>query len=134
MADDMLQDYPVDELLDAMIPVYQKHLTKGEVSALIAFYSAPTGQAIVEKLPVITTESTQATTAVMQKIVTRAIQRVQEALEEESKQDQAKTAEASPAELASSAFGFVPPVRCRRLWLSPFCGFVAQHSPAHRAT
>lgn len=90
MADDMLQDYPVDELLDAMIPVYQEHLTKGEVSALIAFYSAPTGQAIVEKLPIITTESTQATTAVMQKIVTKTIQRVQEELEEESKQGQAK--------------------------------------------
>jgi len=90
MADDMLKDYPVDEMIDSVIPVYQKHLTKGEVTALIAFYSGPTGQAIVAKLPTITTESAQASTAVVQKILARAIQSVQEAIAEELKEDQAK--------------------------------------------
>lgn len=90
MADNMLKDYPVDEMIDSMLPVYQKHLTKGEVAALIAFYSGPTGQSIVAKLPVITTESAQASAVVVQKILAKAMQSVQEAMMEELQQDQAK--------------------------------------------
>jgi hypothetical protein len=90
MADDILKDYPSEEMLDAMIPVYQKHLTKGEAAALISFYSSPTGQTIVQKLPVITTESAQATSGVAQKMLASAVQRVQEAMAQELKEDEGK--------------------------------------------
>lgn len=80
MADDILKDYPVDEAIDVTIPVYQKNLTKGEVDALIAFYSSPTGQAILKKLPAITAEATQATTGIMQRMMAKIMQRVQDEL------------------------------------------------------
>ena len=42
--DDMLQGMSWDEMPDAMAPVYQKHLSKGDIDVMVAFYSAPTGQ------------------------------------------------------------------------------------------
>ena len=57
--DDMMKDMPWDQMLDAMIPAYQKHFTKGDFNALIAFYSTPTGQKILRELPAITTEAMQ---------------------------------------------------------------------------
>src|ERR1700739_2092538 len=38
MMDDMMKSFPWNEMLDAMVPVYQKHLTKGDVDALVVFY------------------------------------------------------------------------------------------------
>ena len=42
MSDEMLKSFPMEELLQAMVPVYQKHFTKGDIEALVAFYSGPT--------------------------------------------------------------------------------------------
>ncbi len=43
-----------------MVPVYEKHLTKGEVDALVAFYSDPKGQKILNEMPAMTSEAMQA--------------------------------------------------------------------------
>jgi uncharacterized protein len=59
MMDDMLKDFPVDEYLKAVTPVYQKHFTKGDVDALVTFYSSPTGQRILKELPAVSAESMQ---------------------------------------------------------------------------
>src|SRR5438034_11412773 len=40
--DEMIKAMPFEELEQAVVPVYQKHLTKADVDALIAFYSSPT--------------------------------------------------------------------------------------------
>ncbi len=53
LTDDMLKNFPVDEIIDAMIPVYQKHFTKGNIDDLLAFYSTPTGQKVIKELPAI---------------------------------------------------------------------------------
>jgi hypothetical protein len=42
--DDMLQGMSWGEMPDAMAPVYQKHLSKGDIDVTVAFYSAPTGK------------------------------------------------------------------------------------------
>ena len=78
MMDDILKDFPVDDYLEVMIPVYQKHLSKGDVDALVAFYSTPTGQKILKELPAITTEAMQATTPLTQKLMWKAMGRAQE--------------------------------------------------------
>jgi len=57
MIDDSMKSFPWDEMLDSMVPVYQKHLTKGDVSALIAFYSTPTGQKLLRDMPAIMQEA-----------------------------------------------------------------------------
>jgi hypothetical protein len=77
MLDDMVKDLPVDELIQAMIPSYQKHLTKGDVDALTAFYSSPTGQKILKEMPAITADAMQAASGVMQKMVVKMQDRLQ---------------------------------------------------------
>ncbi len=67
MIDDSMKAFPWDEMLQAMVPVYQKHFTKGDVDALIAFYSTPTGQKVLQELPAITAEAMQAMMPLLQK-------------------------------------------------------------------
>ena len=51
--DDMYKNMPFDDMLEAMVPVYQEHFTKGDIDTLIAFYSTPTGQKMLRELPAI---------------------------------------------------------------------------------
>lgn len=60
MFDTMFAALPMDELLDAIVPIYQKHLTKADLAAVTAFYSSPAGQKILKELPAIMSESMQA--------------------------------------------------------------------------
>jgi hypothetical protein len=77
MMDDMFKDLPIEELLQVMIPVYQKHLTKEDVEALNAFYSTPSGQRILKEMPAVTAEAMQASTGIIQKMMTKAEERMQ---------------------------------------------------------
>ena len=43
MADRVMKGFDLDGVLDDMIPVYQHHLTKSDVTAMLAFYATPTG-------------------------------------------------------------------------------------------
>src|SRR4029077_2859529 len=51
MLDGWMRSFPWDETLQAMVPVYQKHLTRGDIDAIVAFYSAPTGQKLLKEMP-----------------------------------------------------------------------------------
>ena len=77
LSDDILKNFPVDEVLDAMIPVYQKHFTKGNIDDLLAFYSTPTGQKLIKELPAISAEAMQAAMPITQKMMATTLQRVQ---------------------------------------------------------
>jgi hypothetical protein len=48
--------YPADEMLTDMTSIYQKHLSKDDVEGLIAFYSSPAGQHLLDAQPVIAQE------------------------------------------------------------------------------
>jgi len=48
---DLVKDLPLDGMLDDMIPVYQKHLTKSDVEAMVSFYSSATGQKLLREQP-----------------------------------------------------------------------------------
>ncbi|HEY2456668.1 MAG TPA: DUF2059 domain-containing protein [Candidatus Acidoferrum sp.] len=76
--DDFMATVPWDQMLDNMVPVYQKHLTKGDVDALTAFYSTPTGQKILKELPQITAEAMQNIMPLMQKSMESMNQRLQQ--------------------------------------------------------
>jgi len=67
MMDDTMKSFPWDQMLDSMIPVYQKHLTKSDVNALIAFYSTPTGQKLLRDMPAIMQEAMENMMPLMQK-------------------------------------------------------------------
>jgi hypothetical protein len=46
----------IDEMLDDMTAIYQRHINRTDVDALIAFYSSPAGQHLLDAQPVIMQE------------------------------------------------------------------------------
>lgn len=58
-AENLFKDMPVDEMIDAMVPIYQKHLTKEDISAILAFYSSPVGQKLQHEQPAMMQEGMQ---------------------------------------------------------------------------
>jgi Uncharacterized protein conserved in bacteria (DUF2059) len=38
---------PIDEMMEAVVPIYQKHQTKTDLAAVTAFYPSPAGQKIL---------------------------------------------------------------------------------------
>jgi hypothetical protein len=59
MRQDMLSVMNQDDMLELIVPVYQKHLTKQEVKMVTDFYSSPAGQAFVQKIPLVLNEAMQ---------------------------------------------------------------------------
>jgi len=76
--DDMMKNMPFDEMMEAMVPSYQKHFTKGDMDALMAFYSSPTGQKILKEMPAITAEAMQNMMPIVQKYTNNVQQQLQQ--------------------------------------------------------
>jgi uncharacterized protein len=91
--DDYMKNLPIEEMLQAMIPAYQKHLTKGDVDGLVAFYSSPTGQKVIQELPAITAEAMQSMIPLMRKQIDVMTGRMQEQIAQMKKQSGVKPAE-----------------------------------------
>jgi len=49
----------INELVDMLSPVYQKHITMAELNKIIEFYETPVGKKYAEKTPLIMQESMQ---------------------------------------------------------------------------
>lgn len=77
MMNDLLNDMPWDDMIQAMAPVYQKHFTKGDIDSLIAFYSSPTGDKLLREMPAIMAEAMQSMTPIMTKYMETVQQRLQ---------------------------------------------------------
>ena len=58
-AQNLFKGMPVDEMIDAMIPIYQKHLTKEDLDGVLAFYASPIGQKLQREQTAMTQESMQ---------------------------------------------------------------------------
>jgi len=77
MMDDMMKNMPFDEMIQAMVPTYQKHFTKGDMDGLLAFYNSPTGQKLLREMPAITAEAMTALMPIMRQhmdVMTRRLQ------------------------------------------------------------
>lgn len=90
MMDDTMKAFPWDEMLQSMVPVYQKHFTKGDVDALVVFYGSPTGQKILRELPAITAEAMQSMMPLLQKQMEAMTERVQQEMAQMIKDPKAK--------------------------------------------
>jgi hypothetical protein len=95
--DDMVKDLPLDEMMDAMVPVYQKHFTKGDIEALVAFYSGPTGQKMLRELPATMAEAMEAMRPFMSKAVDHMTERMQQEIAQMKKDPAKKPADNAPA-------------------------------------
>ncbi|MGH9713992.1 MAG: DUF2059 domain-containing protein [Candidatus Acidiferrales bacterium] len=89
--DGMFKDFPIDEYLDAVAPVYQKHFTKGDIDALVAFYSSPVGQKVIKELPAIQGDVLQASSGIFQKMMKSAMDRAQEEVAQAQKANDANS-------------------------------------------
>ena len=47
---------PIDEMVDAMVPIYQRHLSHEDIEAILAFYSSPVGQKLLREQPAVMQE------------------------------------------------------------------------------
>jgi hypothetical protein len=80
MMEDMFSNMPMDEMMDAMIPAYQKHLTRGDIDNIVAFYSTPTGAKVLREMPAMLAEAMQE----MMPIMTKYMDTVQTRLKKET--------------------------------------------------
>lgn len=83
MMEESMKDFPVDAIIDDLVPVYQKHLTRTDVSAMNVFYSSPTGQKLLREMPAMTEESMQLSYGRMQKQMDAMTARMQKMIKEE---------------------------------------------------
>jgi uncharacterized protein len=86
LTSDVMKDMPVDSLLEDMIPVYQKHLSRADVDAMNVFYASPTGQKLLHEMPAMTAESMQAAGPHMQAMMDKAMDRVEQMAAQDRKQ------------------------------------------------
>lgn len=56
---EMRRQLRVEELLDQMVPIYQRHFSRDDLEQLIAFYRSPVGRKFFSELPLIQREAMQ---------------------------------------------------------------------------
>ena len=96
MMEESMKDFPVDAIIDDLVPVYQKHLTKTDVSAMNVFYSSPTGHKLLREMPAMTEESMQLSYGRMQKQMDAMMERMQKMIKEEELNRKAPPTPAKP--------------------------------------
>lgn len=95
--DNMMKEMPFDEMMDAMIPTYQKHFTTGDMEALTAFYSAPVGQKVLRELPSIMSESMESMMPILRKNIEHMTEQVQQQVAQMMKQPPQGTSQPTPS-------------------------------------
>lgn len=63
IVDEEFKKIGMEDLIEDVVPIYQKHLSRSDVEAVIKFYSSPVGQKIRKEQPAMARESLQATSA-----------------------------------------------------------------------
>jgi len=92
MVDDMMADMPLNELIEAMVPIYRRHLSKSDVDEVIRFYSSTVGQKLLREQPQMIQEGMQAGVEIQQKRMDQMMARIRERTEkmaEEEEKDKA---------------------------------------------
>ena len=54
---DFIEEFDLNDLMDRISVVYEKHLTHEDIKQLIAFYESPIGRKIIKVQPLITLEN-----------------------------------------------------------------------------
>lgn len=90
MSANILKDLPVDGMIEDMVPVYQKHLTRGDVEAMGTFYSSPTGQKLLREMPAMTAESMQAAGPRIQAMVDKVMEQTERMADEDREKKTSK--------------------------------------------
>lgn len=71
----------MNEMLEATVPVYQRHLSKSDLQAMTAFYSSPVGQKLLREQPAMVQESMQAASGIQQRVARAVFLKIDERIE-----------------------------------------------------
>jgi hypothetical protein len=88
--DQSFAELSLDDLITDLVPIYQRHLTRGDVQALVTFYSSPPGQKILREQPAILRESLQAAGNGQQKRMEVMLAKVEARMQQLIEQEQNK--------------------------------------------
>ena len=80
---------PADELVDAMVPIYQRYLTHSDVRAINEFYASPTGQKLLKDSTPMMLEAMKAAQAIVQKHMPEIEEQAEKAAQEANKSSEA---------------------------------------------
>ncbi len=67
MVQRMIQGYTIDNTIEDLIPIYQKHMTKADLEAMNTFFSSAPGQKFLDTEPLIASEAVQVVNAKTEK-------------------------------------------------------------------
>ncbi|HET8888159.1 MAG TPA: DUF2059 domain-containing protein [Candidatus Angelobacter sp.] len=81
MVDDMMADMPLDEMVEAIVPIYRRHLSKTDVDEIIRFYSSAVGQKLLREQPQMIQEGMQAGMEIQQKRMDQMMAKIRERTE-----------------------------------------------------
>ena len=76
--DDFAKEIKAEDLVNLIIPIYDKYYTEDDIDQLISFYNTPTGKKMIETLPIVTQESMTAGQAWGKLIGEKVIQQLTE--------------------------------------------------------
>lgn len=91
LIDDLSKSTDMNGMLDDMVPVYQRHLTKLDVQAMLDFYQTPTGQKLLRDQPAMMAESMQAMRPRMEKMMTDIMDKAEKTAKQESQETPSAT-------------------------------------------
>jgi uncharacterized protein len=74
---DAENSYPIIEMLQDMVPVYEANYSQQEIDALVAFYSSPMGRRLLDKQPKVTREAMAAITPKLQERMRQQMAKIQ---------------------------------------------------------
>lgn len=78
MIDDAIGDMPINELLEAVVPIYRRHLTKSDVEEMIRFFGGPVGQKLLREQPQMMQEGMRAGMAIQEKRMDQMMVKINE--------------------------------------------------------
>ena len=86
MTDTFLKSLDLNGMLEDMVPVYQRYLTKADVAAMSAFYETPTGQKLLKEQTAMTTDAMSAVRPRVEKIMNSVMDQAEKAARESTSQ------------------------------------------------
>jgi hypothetical protein len=101
--DQMLAGDFVNGVIEDMVPVYQRHFSKADMDAIVAFYLSPAGQHFVDAMPAVTAEGMAAMQPRMQAEMEKAMEKARARAEQRIKEAEAASADTKPPAKARPA-------------------------------
>jgi hypothetical protein len=89
--DGFMKEANPDELVNLVVPIYQKHFSEEEIAELLRFYRSPTGMKVTETLPQVMQESMLAGQEWGQRLAVKVMERAR------AEREAAKEAAKEPA-------------------------------------